>query len=515
MDRMYTMYIVACGFGLGICASVIDLGPFIASIFLSVISTLLLVSCYSADLFIKNGRYTIIGCTFILLFSGSIGYGYTTIRDYVSSHDPRDRFLGKAVAIEVIVATEPQVREKDIKYIVRAQKINEEYVGEFSVVAVGSVYPSYTYGDLLKVRGTLALPQDFADSTFNYIGYLKKDGIRYILHNATFEKIASGKGNTVMHWLFRIKNTFIGSTENVFPAPEAALGAGLVIGAKKMTKDAEKEMRIAGVIHMVVLSGYNITIIVQSLMYILSFLGRKARFMAGLSGIFLFALLTGASATVVRASIMAMLVLFAEIMRRDYDVLRALVLAGLGMLIWNPLLLLYDPSFQLSFMATLGLLLISPYIEKILLKIKVLRGDTTLVSAVRGILSTTIATQIAVLPLILRATGDVSVVGVIANLCIVPFVPITMLGVAVSAMVSIVTAPLGGFFEIISGAVSMPTGLLLSYELSVIHFFAKLPFAILHIQAFSLWAVWVSYALYAIVLYILTLRMIAKNKTRV
>jgi len=143
--------------------------------------------------------------------------------------------------------------------------------------------------------------------------------------------------------------------------------SGLLIGAKKgMPEDLQEDFRRVGIIHLVVLSGYNITIIAENI-------GRAVRLLPipyflssvlSVLGIILFAILTGASATIVRASIMAILVLFARSTGRIYEVTYALFIAGFFMIVHNPKIVRFDASFQLSFLATLGLIYLPSLLEK-------------------------------------------------------------------------------------------------------------------------------------------------------
>ena len=130
---------------------------------------------------------------------------------------------------------------------------------------------------------------------------------------------------------------------------------------RALGKDLEEVFRTVGIIHIVVLSGYNIMIVADAIMRVLAlFFFPRTRLIIGVGTIALFAILVGLSATVVRASMMAALVLIARGTGRQYAVLRALAFAGTVMLLINPYLLVYDPVFQLSFLATLGLILLSP-----------------------------------------------------------------------------------------------------------------------------------------------------------
>jgi len=160
-----------------------------------------------------------------------------------------------------------------------------------------------------------------------------------------------------------------------------------------------------------------------------------------------------------------------------------LFFAGIVMLVSNPSLLLYDPSFQLSFIATLGLILLSKPLEHLFVWMR---------SRTLGEITTaTIATQIAVLPLLIFSFGEVSLVALPVNLLVLPTVPLAMLlgfltGVAgVLPLVSVLLAP-------VLGALAF---LVLSFELLIVDLFARIPLASVSVPPLSLATVLLLYAL--------------------
>ena len=199
-------------------------------------------------------------------------------------------------------------------------------------------------------------------------------------------------------------------------------------------------------------------------------------------GIVLFAVMVGGGATVVRATAMALVVILARVLGREGDALRVLVLVGGLMVFMNPMILLHDVSFQLSFSATLAIVVFVPVVEKYF----------SFVSnrVLREIVVTTFATQIFVLPLILYHMGSVSLVGFIANIFILPVVPVAMILVALVAIFSWV--PLAG------SVLAFLAYTLLAYTVTLVEFFARVPFASLHNISFSLPMMVLLYALLGI-----------------
>jgi len=259
-------------------------------------------------------------------------------------------------------------------------------------------------------------------------------------------------------------------------SPESLLMGGLILGEKSAFSQALRESFVnTGTIHIVALSGYNVTIVAEWIMKLfaqVSYVPKNFGISVGILTIFLFIVMTGASSTAIRAGIMATLALVARATGRGYDVGRALLLAGVLMILINPFLLVYDVSFQLSFIATIAVIFYAPKIEKYFLWV-------TETFKLRDIVSVTTAAYIFVFPFILYKMGNLSLVALPANVLILPFIPFTML-----------LGFLTGFAGLLWYGLSIPLGyisyLFLHYELSVISFFSRLPFAAFSFPDFPL-----------------------------
>jgi competence protein ComEC len=216
----------------------------------------------------------------------------------------------------------------------------------------------------------------------------------------------------------------------------------------------------------VALSGYNVSIVADTIAKILGlFLPRIAGLFLGGLGIILFVLMTGASSTAIRAGAMALILIFSRITGRSTHVFRVMALAALAMIIANPMFLVSDVSFQLSFLATIGLLIVSPtyvsWLEKYLPK--------GLAEAV----GTTLAAETAVAPFIMYKMGVFSTIALPVNVMILPFIPLLMLGGFIVICISF-TMPLLGTI------IGYPTYVLAGGLIGFIGFAARVPFASVH-----------------------------------
>lgn len=403
--------------------------------------------------------------------------------------------LKQAVNGSGIVTEEPSFTESGQTIVVQVDELSfgdKLCPNEILIRMKTKLYPRFTYGNSIQFFGKLNEPFNFKSNTgrvFDYKGYLAKDDIYYEIKSAkVFLNTKEEGGNFISSILFRLKRGFVNNLEKTLGEPHAALAAGLVVGEKAaLGKDLLNDFRIVGLIHVVVLSGFNITIVADALRRTLSFLPRIWGIMIGGAGITLFGILVGGGATVVRSCFMSGVALSADLIRRDYNVIRALAFAGLLMLIQNSSIFLHDPSFQLSFLATLGLILLAKPIEDHLTFIPAKFG-------LRGTIATTFATQIFVSPLILYMMGQISIIGVIVNILVLPFIPITMLFVFLTGAIGFISFPL-------SQIVGWITHFLLSYELLIVEYFARLPFAALYLPQFSGWWVAGFYALFPIIFF--------------
>ena len=391
--------------------------------------------------------------------------------------------IGTEITYQGVVVREPDERERSTHLYVKTE--------EGLLLVTTDRFSEVSYGDKLEITGTLSKPESFETDlgrTFNYPGYLRAKGISYVVSFADIKKIEKDVGNPVLSYLLLAKHSFMEVIESTLVEPQAGLSEGLLLGVKRaLGEDLEMAFRKTGIIHIVVLSGYNIMLVVAFIMYVFSFfLPLRGRLVFGVIAIAAFACIVGLSATVVRASIMATLLLVARATGRTYAVLRALMITGLVMTFFNPYLLAFDTGFQLSFVATLGLILVAPHLEK-----RLQFMPTTI--GLREFLTATLATQIFVMPILLYQIGEFSVVSVVVNLLVLPMVPLAMLLTCVTGIV--------GFF---STTIAIPFAFLahvsLSYILWVAEFFAGLPFASYIVPAFPSYIVPVCYGVLAFVL---------------
>jgi competence protein ComEC len=400
-------------------------------------------------------------------------------------------FEDREVALRGIIGREPEIGSSYSKLIVDPTSCCGDFkISAFNgnrILVEADQYGTFSYGDEVIVRGNLTLPKNFANEDgreFDYVRYLEKDKILYVIKKADVERTGANFGNPIRKGLFALKAAFVSKMEAMLPYPHAGVLEGVTLGVEgAIGKDFEEALRRSGLIHMIVLSGYNVTIVAEGVMKALSFLPRGLSFAGGTLAIVLFAVMTGGTATVVRASVMSLSALLARAAGRVYAAGRALFIAGFAMVLHNPYLLAFDLSFQLSFLATLGLVYVSPMLEPYLSWI-------TPRFKLRELVSTTLGTQIAVLPVILHSMGDISLLALPANLIVLPVVPWVMALGALGALAAFVSPVLAVPFAFL-------TYLLISYVRAAVEAIGSVPFASVHLSKFPSWLLVLCYAVLA------------------
>jgi len=390
------------------------------------------------------------------------------------------RYIDTEISEEGVVVADPDVRETSQRLTIQTSIDGIET----KVLAVASTFPPVTYGDRVQVSGVLMRPEAFDTDTgrsFAYDKFLAKDGIFLLIQRAHIDMVGT-EGDIwyqVRRMLSVTKFRFIDALGAALPEPHASLAAGLLAGGKQGLGDEWLAVFIgAGLIHIVVLSGYNVMIVAESVLRAFHLAGRRAAAILAAVVITLFVLAAGAGPASIRAGIMAGLTLLARATGRTYVVMRALLVSLVCMLLYSPLLLIFDPGFQLSFIATLGLIYGVPIVEKWFAVVKV--------ESVREILSSTVSAQIAVLPLLLYQTGTLSIVALPVNMLVLPIIPVAMLLSFVAGMVGLVSITLAPI-------VGAPAYFSLAYVLFVAEKATLIPYATVSIPPFPFWIVVVSY----------------------
>ncbi len=297
--------------------------------------------------------------------------------------------------------------------------------------------------DKLKAKVHFYKAHDDSDS-FNTLNYQNSKGIYINAFMYEYEnyEVLPADSKPLYYYAIRFRQRMMESINSLVPQREAALLNAVMLGQKQgLDIDIRDNMRIAGVSHLVSVSGLHLAILGQFLMSMFLFLGVSKKFSAGFTAalIFIFMALTGFVPSVMRAGIMALLFYIGILFERESEPLTSLGIAVLIMCIANPLAG-GDIGLILSFFATLGLLLFSSKFKYVLQrKSAVLRHKNKFldrfISTVNTTIATTLSATVFTLPFTMTAFSEISLVSILGNLFMVYPASFMMLLAMLSALV--------------------------------------------------------------------------------
>ena len=325
----------------------------------------------------------------------------------------------------------------------------------------------FDYGDKLKVIGKIEKPPVFDD--FDYKGYLERKRIFVLVYQPEIEKI-SEKKFSIYKSVLNLRKNLAEAIDKSYSIEQANILKAMVLGIKTEISDNLKDrLNRSGIRHLTAISGMHTIILINALMFL--FLGaglwRKQAFFLTLIFILFFVTITGFQPSTIRASIMASLLLLAQVVGRMNNPTRAIVLSALIMLLLNPFLL-FDIGFQLSFLAVMGINYLFPIFRFWLRKIPKTLG-------LKSILIMTLSAQLFTLPILIYNFGYVSLIAPITNLLILPTLPFILIFGAISAILAL-------FSHSLALILIFPCYILLSYLLKITNIFSSFAFSSIHLS---------------------------------
>lgn len=344
------------------------------------------------------------------------------------------------------VSFETRVSEDPLRSL-RGQKLSVELPSGQRAFTTLETIPEVRYGDLLSVEGKVTY-------------FETESGDKIALLNYPSFQIKNQQNRLAM--LYKVRERLIYFFNSNFSPTFSALLLGIVFGIKEeMPKHFSDNLRDVGLTHVIAASGMNITMVGGFMVYLFGlFLRRQVALIASIIGILFYAFLAGFEPSIVRASIMGILVFSAQIIGRQQASFIGLLLAGFVMLFASPNLI-FDVGFQLSFMATLGLIFIGPVFYQSKKITKVIRK-----SFIGEDIITTVSAQIATLPILLSTFGSYSLLSILVNAVLLWTIPFIMIIGGISAILALIFMPLAR----LTSYLSLP---LLIYFESTVEFFGR------------------------------------------
>jgi competence protein ComEC len=381
------------------------------------------------------------------------------------------------VTIEGVIDADPDVRDTYINLRVNADRLTAPDRSSRPIEGIVLVRPSrpaeFRYGDRVRVTGQLTAPPEFP--TFNYADYLARQGVYSMIDRPQVKVLAQDQGNPILSAIYAFRNRAYVVIQQILPEPQASLLSGILLGIDAgLPLSVQEDFRVTGTSHIIAISGYNIVILIGIFSTItVGLVGRRRAFYVIVIALIAYAIMVGGSASVVRATIMGILLLWADHLGRPYAAPNALFASGIAMTALDPNTL-FDVGFQLSFMATLGLMVYAkPFAHSthaFLARLFNRDWARWLVDILNDALLVTLAAQVTTLPLLMYYFRQISTVALIVNPLVLP------------AQSGVMTF---GLFALAVGLLSTPLGQLaawtvwpfLTWTLGVIALFARVPLA--------------------------------------
>lgn len=394
----------------------------------------MMLLCFTAALWLRRRTQL------IWIFIGIACLSLGAIRYMLAQTPPGPDDLGfyndadEVVVIGVVVDA-PDVRDAYIGLVVAVDRILlPEGQGwgavEGRLLARVNRFEAWRYGDPVWLRGAMQTPPVFEG--FNYRDYLARSDIHSLMPEADAGRAGMRSGNVLLRLIYDYRGLARRTIDRIFPDPEAALMAGILLGDESaISDDVRRDFNQTGTTHIIAISGFNMTIIASLFISLFGrWLGqRKGLLVAGIA-IGLYTLLVGADAAVVRAAIMSGVSLLARRWGRQVDAMASLGAASWIMTAANALTL-WDVSFQLSFAATLGLILYAQPLENGFVQASSgwlgEKRAKQLSGPVGEYLLFTLAAQVTTAPIMAYYFNRISLVSILANPIILPLQPAVMI----------------------------------------------------------------------------------------
>jgi len=412
-------------------------------------------------------KIVIIGFCFLFLALGI--WRYQTVEGRMEESElTKYNNPPRGISLTGVVVEEPDIRENNLKLVLEIPELKSK------ILVTTARYPEYQYGDRLKITGLLERPSSFSD--FNYQGYLQKDSIYSLINYPEIELIEKNQGNFIFAKILKFKNKLRESINQNLSPPQSSILAALILGDKRqISAEWNEKLNYAGVRHITAVSGLHVAILTSILMSFLLGFGfwRKQAFYFAIILITLFIVMTGLQPSAIRAGIMGGFFLLAQYLGRMNVSSRLIVFAGALMLVQNPLLLRLDVGFQLSFLAMLGIIYLTPLFQNLFRK-----NPTP--AQLKNVLMMTFSAQIFTLPILIYNFGYFSVVAPLTNILILPLLPFIMAFGFLFAIAGMIFQPLGWFL-------SLPSWLLLTYLTKIIDYFSSFSFSAVLLEISWIW----------------------------
>lgn len=391
-----------------------------------------------------------------------------------------------SLTVTGIILNTPRLNQNNnARFILKAQQISDEksniqkVTGKVYVTApllqVTGLYPS----QIVSIKGRLYAPNaSLNPGGFDFSDYLKRDGIFTGL-SANLVNIIE-EGNWGMKNLANFRQRIIQNHVRFLNVPYGNLVSSMVIGSRAVDLDLDLQnaFRTAGLAHTLAASGFHVSLLLGSILYVTRSYSPRLRLIIGLCSLLIYATLTGFFPSILRACFMGVAVLIAIINDRSVKTYGSLLLVALILLLINPLWI-WDLGFQLSFLATWGLIITLPAIVNHL---------DFLPPTIANLIAVPLAATIWTLPIQCYAFHRIPIYGILTNILATPFIIVITLG-------GLLTAIIGIFIPVVGSAISYVLFIPILLLINLVNISNKLPFSSLAVGEISLFILFFAYGI--------------------
>lgn len=452
--KVHSSWLVAIGCGgifIGICIAQYANPDYFSSFFVLIIAIVLIVIVFWRR-YIYLIPFLIIGGGLIGLWRGSLS------QVELVKYKP---LYGKNITINGSVRDDIDTGESG-QIVIRLDNIlidNEKLSGVLWVTA--ETESDIKRGDLLTIRGKLVA------------GFGTFSGTVY---RANIEKITHPQPGDIAR---QIRDWFADAIRRVISNPESSLGIGFLVGQRRaLPADLVLALQLVGLTHVVVASGYNLTILVRLARRLFE---KISKYLSALSAgvmIFSFMAITGLSPSMSRAGLVSALSLLAWYYGRKFHPIVLLLIAIAITVLLNPSYAWGDLGWQLSFASFAGVMILAPLVSRYLF-------DDKKLGFVAQVLVETSSAFLVTAPIIIMAFGQISNVSIISNLLVLPLVPIAMLLTFIAGIGSLLLPSIGWL-------IAMPATWILKYMVNITEYLAALPWVVSKFEM-QWWAILIFY----------------------
>jgi len=365
--------------------------------------------------------------------------------------------------------------------------VGEGDLASYKILLYLDRYPEYRPGQTLAVKCRLERPTPIED--FRYDRYLALSQIYYLCYRP--QTITLLPAQTWRYWLFQIKIFYSNSFNQSFPEPEATIARAMMLAERKeLSQDLNTQFSRAGLSHVMAISGMNMTLLVGALQAVALALSWKRSFTLGLAltVLSLYIVIIGFQASAVRAAVMAGILLLSQVVHRQYDPWYVLIVVAAILTAINPLSLMYDIGWQLSFLALAGLIFWQQRFERWL-------GFLPVAFGCRSVAAASLAAQVFTWPLLVYYFQTFSTIFLLTNVLALPAVDIIM--------VFTLVAPFIWWLPVIGVVIKTGILFLLRWLLTVCTVGSSLPFAAVSVVRLAFfWYLLVYFSLIIITWYV-------------